>query len=280
MADYTQLKVPDLKKILQERGLVVSGNKADLIARLQEDDKKAGGATAATTGAGEDEIDWDEDDNKATAPATTASAAAAIAAGGQGPVDTPIAVPNQKVDVDPSTTTDLKVTGGEDAPKAADGAIASSGATTTEVAPAPEPEAPKEDFSIGLEKSDAQKEAEKRAARAKRFNIPENEEAKKLAERAKKFGTEGKDTVISGLDSALPERRQKRARDEQGGGRGGRAAKRQTPDRRAEPKPKGSAPSTKKQGLGKVADDPVEKAKAEARAKRFGKAPEAAATST
>ncbi|KAF8849075.1 hypothetical protein BDZ45DRAFT_708980 [Acephala macrosclerotiorum] len=275
MADYTQLKVPDLKKILQERGLVVSGNKADLIARLQEDDKKAGGATAATAGAAEDEIDWDEDDNKATVPA-----AAAVAAGGQGVIDTPVAVPNQKVDVDPSTTTDLKVTGGEDALKAADGAVASSGATTTEVAPAPEPEAPKEDFSIGLEKSDAQKEAEKRAARAKRFNIPENEEAKKLAERAKKFGTEGKDTVISGLDSALPERRQKRARDEQGGGRGGRAAKRQTPDRRADPKPRGAAPLNKKQGFGKITDDPVEKAKAEARAKRFGKAPEAAATST
>jgi SAP domain-containing ribonucleoprotein len=47
MADYSQLKVPDLKKLLQERGLVISGNKADLIARLQEDDKKSG------TGAGE-----------------------------------------------------------------------------------------------------------------------------------------------------------------------------------------------------------------------------------
>jgi SAP domain-containing ribonucleoprotein len=44
MVDYSQHKVPDLKKILQERGLAVSGNKADLIARLQEDDKKAGGA--------------------------------------------------------------------------------------------------------------------------------------------------------------------------------------------------------------------------------------------
>ena len=41
MVDYSQHKVPDLKKILQERGLVVSGNKADLIARLQEDDKKS-----------------------------------------------------------------------------------------------------------------------------------------------------------------------------------------------------------------------------------------------
>jgi hypothetical protein len=47
MADYSSHKVPDLKKILQERGLVISGNKADLIARLQEDDKKAGGGAAA-----------------------------------------------------------------------------------------------------------------------------------------------------------------------------------------------------------------------------------------
>ncbi len=48
MADYSKEKVPDLKKLLQERGLVISGNKADLIARLQEDDaKKSGGGAAA-----------------------------------------------------------------------------------------------------------------------------------------------------------------------------------------------------------------------------------------
>jgi len=47
MADYSKEKVPDLKKLLQERGLAISGNKADLIARLQEDDsKKAGGGAA------------------------------------------------------------------------------------------------------------------------------------------------------------------------------------------------------------------------------------------
>lgn len=237
--------------------------------------------TSLSAGAGEDEIDWDEDDNKATttAPATTESAKAAVAAGGQGPIDTPIAVPNQKVDTDPSTTTDLKVTGGADAPTAADGAIASSGATTTEAAAPAEPEVPNEDFSIGLEKSDAQKEAEKRAARAKRFGIPENEEAKKLAERAKKFGTESKDNVTSLLDTALPDRRPKRAREEKQGGSGGRAAKRPTPDRRAEPKPR-AAPREKQEKLGRIIDDPVEKAKAEARAKRFGKVAEPAATST
>lgn len=40
MTDYSSLKVPDLKKLLQERSLPTSGNKADLIARLQENDKK------------------------------------------------------------------------------------------------------------------------------------------------------------------------------------------------------------------------------------------------
>jgi SAP domain-containing ribonucleoprotein len=169
----------------------------------------------------------------------------------------------------------LKVTGGEEAPKATDGAIASSGATKTEAAPAPiVPEEPKPDFSIGLEKSDAQKEVEKRAARAKRFGIKQTEEQKKLAERAKKFGLDGKDTMISGLDSALPERRPKRGREEKTGGAEGRAAKRQTPDRRTatEAKPKSTAaPAPKKASFGKVTDDPVEKAKAEARAKRFAK---------
>lgn len=39
MSDYASLKVPDLKKLLSERSLPQSGNKADLIARLQEHDK-------------------------------------------------------------------------------------------------------------------------------------------------------------------------------------------------------------------------------------------------
>ncbi len=40
MAEYTAMKVPDLKKLLGERGIPQAGNKADLIARLVEDDKK------------------------------------------------------------------------------------------------------------------------------------------------------------------------------------------------------------------------------------------------
>lgn len=43
MVDYAPLKVPELKKLLQDRTLPISGNKADLIARLQEDDNKKSG---------------------------------------------------------------------------------------------------------------------------------------------------------------------------------------------------------------------------------------------
>lgn len=205
------------------------------------------------------EIDW-EDDAKA---ATTAPAAAAIAAGGKGQVGNPAAVPNQKVDIDPATTTDLNVKGGKEALTAVDGAVASSGATTTESAPAPD--VPKQDFSIGIEQTDAEKEAKKREERAKRFGIQEDTEAKKLAERAKKFGLDGKEAIVKGLDSALPERRAKRDRE---GKQGGRDAKRQTPDRRTEPPSKGAAAVPKKPA-GRITDDPSEKAKAEARAKRF-----------
>jgi len=46
MADYASLKVPELKKLLTDRKLPTTGNKADLIARLQENDN----ATAAPAG--------------------------------------------------------------------------------------------------------------------------------------------------------------------------------------------------------------------------------------
>ena len=182
-------------------------------------------------------------------------------------------MPNQKVNIDPSKTTDLKVTGGTGAPTAADGVVAVAGGSTTE--DAPQPEAPKQDFSMGIDQTDAEKEAERRAARAKRFGLTEDEEEKKKLERAKKFGTDAKEAVVKGLNAALPERRPKRAREDSK--QGGRNAKRQTPDRRTEAKPNGGVAGGKsnKSAVKRVIDDSAEKAKAEARAERF-KAPAAA----
>lgn len=47
MAEYSSLKVPELKKLLSEKGLPQTGNKADLVARLTEHDKSAGDAAPA-----------------------------------------------------------------------------------------------------------------------------------------------------------------------------------------------------------------------------------------
>lgn len=50
MADYASMKVPELKKLLAERKLAQTGNKADLIARLQEEDEKPAGDAEAKPG--------------------------------------------------------------------------------------------------------------------------------------------------------------------------------------------------------------------------------------
>lgn len=41
MTDYASLKVEELKKLLSDRSLPLSGKKADLVARLQENDEAA-----------------------------------------------------------------------------------------------------------------------------------------------------------------------------------------------------------------------------------------------
>lgn len=131
--------------------------------------------------------------------------------------------------------------------------------------------------------TDAEKEAKKRAARAARFGtVEQTDEAKKLAERAAKFGAKDTEMVdastIKTLNEGLPERK-KRERKEQGG----RDEKRQkTPDASKGPRPqrnekKPAVPQQKKQEqkpapkkVLSVLDDPVEKAKAEARLAKFG----------
>ncbi|KAI0443923.1 hypothetical protein F4803DRAFT_289214 [Xylaria telfairii] len=267
MADYASLKVPELKKLLQEKQLPVTGNKADLIARLQEHDKanEAPKPAAAPVSAEEDPIDYSDDDVPASKPEPATESA---------PVE-------EKAVAEPAAP----------APTAEDKAAE---ATTDDAKPADaEAEtAPKTDFSAHLPASTADDEARKRAERAKRFGIVEDvdEEAKKKAERAQRFGAD-QPSLVSGLDSALPEKRE-RKRGREGAPNtnadGERGAKRQQngPGRRRGGRDNrtrggrqggGDRGPPRKEGGGssgarprRIVDDPSERAKAEARAKRFG----------
>lgn len=128
-------------------------------------------------------------------------------------------------------------------------------------------------FALNLPATATEDEVRKRAERAKRFGVVEdNSDAAKKAERAKRFGGEPAD-VTKGLDSALPERPLKRrGQNEEGGGRkrqdrrdnrrGGRGRQGRTGGGR-----NGGGVSKPAK---RILDDPSEKAKAEARAKRFG----------
>lgn len=234
----------------------------------------------------EDVIDWDDDDTKPAAvtkkedpksepaPAAEVEESPAVAA--------PAAVAEPAEPVAPTTEEAPKVDATPDeAPEAEGDTPAATAEKTAEEA----------SFALGLNATDADAEIKKRAERAKRFGITvdaESDDVKK-AERAKRFGVE-ENEVVKGLDEALPERRPKRGREHGDDGQGG--AKRQSLDRRnggrdnrqrggrrhggrgggggntgGRPQRQGgggAAPSRKN-----VLDDPTEKAKAEARAKRF-----------
>jgi SAP domain-containing ribonucleoprotein len=228
MADYSKMKNAELEALLKERGLPHTGKKADMVARLQENDKKASTAPAAAA-ANEDEIDWDDD------AAPTESAPAATDSNVEG--NNPAAVPNQVPAIDPSTTDDLTANPSSETATA-------NGEVHGETQAAEEPVAKKPDYSMGLEYTDVEAEIAKRKARAAKFGIKEGEEdpdaleAIKKLERAKKFNES--DGAISKLDTALPERREKRRRDggddrggdfKRRGGRGGRNFGRRGGDR-------------------------------------------------
>ncbi|KZL82364.1 sap domain-containing protein, partial [Colletotrichum incanum] len=263
--DYSSLKVPELKKLLQERGLPATGNKLDLVNRLKENDKQAAPATAE-----EDEIDY-SDDEPAPVKAADASKPAAVEAAPVADESAPAPAPAAAEPTAPAT---------DAAPEAAPEAE-----TTGDEEKKPEEaaetadEAPKENFALNLDATDAAAEAKKRADRAKRFGIDEDEEAKKKAERAKKFGIEV--GSVAGLDSALPERRPKRGRPERAEEQPGRDSKRQSTDGRGR-RGRGNRngrPGGRQGGGGggggdreprrSAAVDPAEKARLEARAKRF-----------
>lgn len=143
-----------------------------------------------------------------------------------------------------------------------------------------------EKFALNLPPTLAEDEVKKRADRAKRFGLVEDDDERKKADRAKRFGIDNS-ALAKSLDSALPDRPLKRgrAREDDGGdsnkrqgnnpsngnrrgdrrhgrGRGGRNNNRGDNNR-------GGSGGGRSQGSSILAD-PSEKAKAEARAKRFG----------
>ncbi|KAJ4414397.1 hypothetical protein N0V82_007958 [Gnomoniopsis sp. IMI 355080] len=293
MSDYASLKVPDLKKLLSERSLPQSGNKADLIARLQEHDKnKKLTKTPDEPGQAEDVIDWDDDDTKTAPVATTnddskpAPAPAAVPAPAAAEKETPAtAAP---------APAPAKAESANPAPAAEAQAEVASGTEPNqngdEAANKTDTEKPAEtaSFAAGLSATDLEKEKKKRAERALRFGIQvdENSDESKKVERAQRFGIEAS-AVPKGLDEALPERRPKRGRDgDDGQGdkkrrsldprNGGRGRQNQNNKGRAG-RAGGDGGRAQRQGASgggapqkSILDDPEERAKAERRAARFG----------
>jgi SAP domain-containing ribonucleoprotein len=215
MPDYAKMKNAELEALLKQRSLPHTGKKADMVARLQEDDKKES-ATAPAAAAKEDEIDWDDDaaeSGKAAAPApsTTKSSTGAPSIATSTAPKTATA-PTASTDV---TKSAVPPTSGTGKPVGSDAATAASN----------QPEEgseskPATDFSIGLPETTLDEEIEKRKARAKKFGLQEDnplaDEALQRLARAKKFGETDRPM---GLNSALPERREKRRRDGEDHGR-------------------------------------------------------------
>ncbi|KAJ6260899.1 hypothetical protein Dda_3560 [Drechslerella dactyloides] len=270
MTDYSKLKVADLKELLGKRGLSQSGKKEDLISRLTADDaEKASPAKAGTSDSGAQSISEltltsiekpvepsSELSAAPAAPATadltvdeakdsgnTAASAASVA-----PVGTAAPAEGEKKKFTFKRLADEFETPATEAP--AD--------KPTVQADDAKPVEPAESFSAGLASTNTDSELEKRKKRAARFGVPVTESIK-LMERAKRFGADGDGSDSKGikeLDEALGENR----------------GKKRAPETRIQNEPlKKSKDNPKPAATAKgVLSDPDEKAKAEARAKRFG----------
>ncbi|OAX85173.1 hypothetical protein ACJ72_00440 [Emergomyces africanus] len=241
-AEYAKKTNAELIEILKSRSLPHTGKKADLVARLQEADKSEAdkaltAAPSKAAAAVEDVIDWDDDAALAEPAIPAKSSTSTTTTAPIKQVPNPTAVPNQKVDIDPSTTHDLKAVRSVDkaeAPNSAtvgEKAAAAEGINGVGVQSSEKPEEkPEVDYRIGLSATDLEAELAKRKARAEKFGIVEDsstalEQAKKAVERAKRFGTVTEDAaIVKGLDEALPERPRKRERgpEDGGSGRGGK----------------------------------------------------------
>lgn len=319
-ADYSKLKVPELRDILTKRNLPTGGIKAELVARLTSADSTSDAAPSPATNnahlptADDYEVDWDDNDDPAPAPITTSApvAESALAALDSAPTTTSPEKPKKKfvsiaalfdAPATATTTTPAVTKTPTKSTKDHNSQSPSSPSTVTDdpntsTASTSAPKAAEPNFAAGLEASSLDVELERRKARAKRFgtesDAPTAEATKKL-EREKRFGasatgeeTVAKKEVVKGLDSALPERRE-RKRGPPGhveGGRGGKRS-RQAPQpthhngsgaaRNGDRRPNQQGPRRNMGGVQKsgggyrgVLDDPTEKAKAEARARKFG----------
>lgn len=272
MAEYAKKTNAELVELLKARSLPHNGKKAEMVARLEEDDAKKAkdevATTATKTDTADDVIDWEDD--APAAGTSTQTGAAAIAAGGQGTVSNPVAVPNQQLGENPATTDDLKVE--------SKGAASSVGAGATEGATAQTEEKPAVNFARGLPVTEFDEELRKRKARAEKFGITEDSntaiaEVEKQLERAKRFGTGAEanaDVGVKRLDEALPNERKRGGRIGQGGRGGNRRnfSGRNNFGRRGRIQKTGGGNSGQSGGTWSEKDT----AALEARAKRFGAA--------
>lgn len=273
MTDYKALKVSELKDLLQKRALAVSGNKADLVARLENADSHQTPPSqgAAKTG----EAPPVEAESKATPSAATA---APNVSGKVAPQTDSKVVPTSTAD--PATTDEVDGSRlHSDVKESAKADVAGSDAK----APTQAGEPPKS-YAANLPSSEVDAELEKRKKRASRFGITAEQsgEAQKTLERAKRFGIGSAEadhddagaSAIKGLDSSLPERMRKekvaRGNKRESEDEGGRDPKRSKPqrDEKAVIAPVRDRPA-KSAAAGGVLSDPRERVKAEERAKRF-----------
>lgn len=168
MADYSQLKVNELKEILKERNLPLSGTKKEIISRLEADDAAKGDNDAKGDASGEFKTedksgDKAEDQTEGNGTKTTESnapdTAAAAAAEATGDPSSELVVPKEPAPVTAAPADKAESSNGETP------AAQSTEDKTAEVIAA----------------------LEKKLERAKRFGNEDPDTEKRLA-RIKKFG--------------------------------------------------------------------------------------------
>lgn len=294
--NYNSKKKPELEALLKERGLAHSGNKPDLVQRLQEDDAKKEAAPQgdAAPAPQADDIDWDEGDAPATKPAPVAAEPTKESA--------PPAAVAETADV-PPVVDEAKVADNTEEPKPEPTEAGASEAKPSAKESAEAAEAKKKawDEKVGgkVAVTSAEEEAAKRKARLAKFGAVTAEpeptpvaeetltdeqkaEKEKKEARAKKFGTapvaapetsiDANERIAKALDRALPERpersERKRGRDRGDIGRGGVNKRVDSRRRDNREKPRGPRNGPQRSGMSEA----DRKAK-EARAKRFGAAP-------